>query len=329
MRTSQAKSLERAPLGGPQLGVLDTNTIFNDLLYQLRCGREAGALIRSAREGAVRLFATINVLEEVRRRAVTQERRGFSVDEILTLFESCYLPETRFVDVTGTTIGPRAHVVGQADPDDLPTAQLALLLAPCHVYTDDPHLTNAGFGEARNWLSLAQTAERAMQVDRTVLAIVESTKWAWRKMRPWVERNFRELRPTDVMLGGALGLTLLAVLPPAGHAKLEQAINGGGRLLAGAGEVTTSAGLGLLGERARYGGYLAQTAVAPETPSTLEQRLAREVALRGPLQAAELGNALGADVATIDTLLKSRPCFFRDQQGWWLGQRLVSLRSAT
>jgi hypothetical protein len=161
-----------------------------------------------------------------------------------------------------------------------------------------------------------------MQVDRTMLVMVELTKWAWRKLRPWAERNFRELRPADMLIGGALGFTLLAVLPPAGHAKLEQALSGGGRLLAGVGEVTTSTGLGLLGERARHGGYLAQTAVTAEATPTLEQQMARMLALRGPLQPSELCATLGTDAAPVDAMLQSRACFFQDQHGWWLGQRL-------
>jgi predicted nucleic acid-binding protein len=324
VRATQTSLLERAPLGGPQLEVLDTNAIFNDLIYQLRHNREVGTLIRSAREGAVWLFATSRVLDEVRERAITQERRGFSVETLLGLFERHYLPEIRFVDVAGIPVWERALAVGQADPDDLPTAQLALLLAPCHVYTDDPHLTEAGFGEPRNWLSLTQSAERAMRVDQTMLLIAEVTKLAWGKVRPWIERNRRELGSGEILIGVGLGLAVLTLLPPAGHAKIEQAAAGGGRLLSGAGELTASAGLGLVGERARHSGYLAEATVEADETPTLEQSIARELALRGPLKVRELGVAVGVEGATVDALLRLRPCFVNDRDGWWLGRRMSS-----
>lgn len=325
MKSSPTSLVDRAPLGGPGLKILDTNTIFNDLIYQLRHQREVGLLIRSAREGALRLFATSQVLEEVQERAVTQERRGFSAATILELFERCYLPEIRFVDVSGALVGPRVLPVGEADPDDLPTAQLALLLAPCHVYTDDPHLTEAGFGEARNWLGLTRSAERAMQLDQTMLLIAELIEWAYGKAKPWIKRNVRELGVADVLLGLGLGLLVLMVLPPAGHAKLDQAIRDGRRALAKTGELTAGTGIGLLVERGRHQEYLASALVKAESMPTLEQRVARELALRGPLQVVELSAAIGIEVTEVDAVLKSRCCFVHDHRGWWLGQRLVSL----
>ncbi len=315
--------LERAPFGGPQLGILDTNTIFNDLIYQLRHERGDGLMVRSAREGALRLLASSHVYKEVYRRVPTQERRGFSAEQILALFEHSYLPQIRFVDVGGMSPDPRVLAVGDADPDDLPTAQLALLIAPCHVYTDDPDLTEAGFGNERNWLSLIRSAERTMQVDRTFLVAAELTKWGWRKVRPWLERNVREAGPVEVMLGGALGLAILTALRPAGQARLDQAVSGSGRFLAGAGELTARAGLGLAGERARHSGYLAGSLVPAQLMPTLEQQLARKLALEGPIETGELSAALSVEVGKVEALLSSRSCFVCERSGWSLGRRLL------
>jgi hypothetical protein len=131
MSAPRKSLLERAPFGGPQLGILDTNTIFNDLNYQLRQGRDEGVMVQSARDGALRLLASSHVYREVYGSVLTQERRGFSIAQILALFERSYLPQIRFAETGGTPTNPRALVVGDADPDDLPTAQLALLVAPC------------------------------------------------------------------------------------------------------------------------------------------------------------------------------------------------------
>ena len=55
-------------------------------------------MLTSSRAGAIRLFASSHVFEEVYRRAPTQERRGFTAEQMLTLFESRYLPEISFVE---------------------------------------------------------------------------------------------------------------------------------------------------------------------------------------------------------------------------------------
>jgi hypothetical protein len=109
-------------------------------------------------------------------------------------------------------------------------------------------------------------------------------------------------------------------LPPAGQARLDQMICGGGRFLAGAGELTASAGLGLAGERARHLGYLAESAVAPQSAPTLEQRLARKLALDGPIETRELCAVLSAEVVEVEALLTSRSCFVVGRSGWSLGR---------
>jgi hypothetical protein len=313
--------LERAPLGGPQIGVLDTNTIFNDIVYQLRHGRQMGAMVASSRAGAVRLFASSHVYGEVYRRASTQERRGFPAEQLLELFEERYLPQIRFVDVAGLPIGANARAVEAADPDDLPTAVLALALAPCHVYTDDPDLTDAGFGQQRNWLGLVRSAERAMQVDQTMLVLAELARWGWRKLAPWINRQIRETGPVEVMLGGAIGILVLSALPAAGHARLGEAIDAGERFLAGAGELGASAGLGLMVERARRSGNLVESLVRVEEPS-VEGALARELASRGPLQLPELARAGGVTAEEVAATLERLACFVVEPSGWALGRHL-------
>lgn len=291
-----SRSLLRwAPFGGPQLGLLDTNTIFNDVVYQLRHERQTGAMVASSRAGAIRLFASSHVYGEVYRRAPTQERRGFSATQVLELFEERYLPQIRFVDVEGLPSGARARAVEAADPDDLPTAQLALALAPCHVYTDDPDLTEAGFGRERNWLGLIRSAERAMQVDQTMLLLAELARWGWRKVAPWIDRQIRETGPAEVMLGGTIGLLVLSALPAAGQARLGEAIEAGERFLAGAGEIG-----------------------AP----SIEGVLARELASKGPLRVAELAQTSGVTIEEVATTLNRLPCFVAEPSGWVLGRHL-------
>jgi hypothetical protein len=321
--TAAGKSLlEWAPFGGPQLGILDTNTIFNDLNYQLRHGRAEGAMVASARSGALRLVASSHVFGEVYERAPTQERRGFSTEKLLDLFEGSYLPFIDFVDLSGMPVGERAKAVADADADDLPTAQLALALAPCHVYTDDPDLTQAGFGQERNWLRLVRGAERTMQVDQAMLLAAELARWGWRKVAPWLGRQLRETRSTDVLLGGAIGVLTLSLLSTGGLERLGKTIDAGERFIAGAGELGASAGLGLLGERVRQTGFLSQCLVPADGTSSQEARLARELASRGPLELDELSAALAVKPHEAEAILKSLPCFVPELSGWRLGRRL-------
>ncbi len=279
-------------------------------------------MLSSARAGAVGLFASSHIYEEFYERASSQERRGFATGQILDLFERSYLPRIRFVDVAGLPLETRALAVHEADPDDLPTAQLALLLAPCHVYTDDRDLTEAGFGQERNWLSLVRSAERTRQVDQTVLVIAELARWSWRKVAPWIDRHLRETGPGEVIVGAAIGLLALSALPAAGQVRLGQAIDAGERFIAGAGEIGASAGLGLLGERARQSEYLVESLVLAEKTPSLEARVARVLATQGPLGIEGLSEIARTSQGEVEALLAARPCFVREASGWCFGTRL-------
>jgi hypothetical protein len=65
---------------------------------------------------------------------------------VLAILQNDFLPRIRFVDLPAghTPADLRAVKVAAMDPTDLPTAQLALMLAPCHVYSLDKHLRIPG-----------------------------------------------------------------------------------------------------------------------------------------------------------------------------------------
>lgn len=325
MATIQTASVKGVPLDGPQLAILDTNAVFNDLIYQLRRGREEGYLVRLAREGAIRLFAATHVLEEVQSKAASQERRGFSAEELLALFERRYLPHIRFVD-PGVGV-PESRVSAVADPDDRPTARLALLLAPCHVLTDDQHLTSAGFGRPRSLAGLATSVDRTKQLDQLVVLCVELTKQAGRRWWPRLRAQVRDTRPLEVGLGIGLGFALLALMPASGHARLNQVVSGGGKLLTEAGITTVSLGREWAGERAQYSKYLNEVAVQPSQPLTPEQRIARMLAVEGSSTAAVIGARIALDVPAVETILGSNTAFVNDGQLWSLGRRARSPRT--
>jgi hypothetical protein len=195
-------------------------------------------------------------------------------------------------------------------------------LAPCHVYTDDPDLTEAGFGQERNRLGLVRSSERAMQVDQTMPVLAELGRWGWRKVSPWLDRQIRETGVAEVALGATIGVLVLCALPAAGHARLGQAIDVGEKLLVGAGEVGASAGLGLLGERARQSGNRVESLV-PAEPASIEGSLARELASRGPLSLRDLVGSVQYAECEVEAALERLPCFVAGPSRWNLGRLLA------
>jgi hypothetical protein len=71
-------------------------------------------------------------------------------------FEKEYLPALRFVTVDSSDVVD-PMVLAIPDPDDVPTGQLAKLIAPCVVFSEDKHLRLPGLAP-EDWLSVAQFA---------------------------------------------------------------------------------------------------------------------------------------------------------------------------
>lgn len=133
--------------------VVDTNALGNDLARSARDGRTV--LVSGAVTGAVRLFCPRHVTDEmVEHMAQWAKRARRPVDEIAALWEREYLPILRVVDVPDGMLyldeEARIAILATAehqhgDPDDVPTARLALLLdAP--LLTKDHNLMRAVYG---------------------------------------------------------------------------------------------------------------------------------------------------------------------------------------
>ena len=78
------------------------------------------------------------------------------LDTLQVRFETQHLPTLRYVTVDTADIAD-PQVLAITDPDDVPTGQLAKLIAPCVVFSEDRHLRKPGLAPPQ-WREAAQFA---------------------------------------------------------------------------------------------------------------------------------------------------------------------------
>jgi len=142
------KDFDTARLQGSPLSiqpvVLDTNIILRDMAYPVRTGRRTN-LVHSALAGSFRLFVARHVIDEVEEK-LSGFIHGRKLDEqrAWEVWRADYLPLLRVVDVPDDIADERVAQVGSVDADDVPTARLTLLIAPCNAISGDNALIKAG-----------------------------------------------------------------------------------------------------------------------------------------------------------------------------------------
>ena len=140
------------------LGVTDTNALLSSVDNDCRKGAYwRSRMLRMTVGDAAALYAGDHVYSEVYERLPRIARSSpVPLDELRARFETQYLPRLRFVTVsTAEIVDPQ--VLAITDPDDVPTGQLAKLIAPCVVFSEDRHLRNPGLVPA-NWREAARLA---------------------------------------------------------------------------------------------------------------------------------------------------------------------------
>ncbi|EWM19156.1 hypothetical protein [Kutzneria sp. 744] len=184
--------------GPPRLLVGDTGVLMNEVVQGARRGELTG-LLAALHHDAARLFVAEHVLVEMER-----DRSGFAedrhVDPTLAVrrWHSMYLPYIVVVPVPETwgEGDDRVTQVANRHPVDLPTARLAVALAPCHGLIQDPDLTDNGFGDP-NWLPLTLASANQAEMELvgttvrlpTVLAIelAKATGRTFAKLPQWAQ----------------------------------------------------------------------------------------------------------------------------------------------
>jgi len=125
--------LSRRPLPA----VLDTDFIRTGLHYQLSNGIPPRS-VRTAREGALRLFMEYDTLTETGQRLPRfAGQLGVPVADLRRIINEDWLPHVDVVKLPASMrqADPRAQAVRDRDSADFPAAALAALLSPCLLLT--------------------------------------------------------------------------------------------------------------------------------------------------------------------------------------------------
>jgi hypothetical protein len=190
------------PGGRRFVGVVDANALLSCVGNDCRKGTYwRSGLLRMTDRGIATLYASDHVYWEVYEHLEKIARWSkVPVDVLRARFEANYLPVLRFVAVdTADVVDPQ--VLAITDPDDVPTGQLAKLVGPCVVFSEDRHLRKPGLAP-EDWraitgfaVDLIEAAGKQQEVARAtnglsipVSGAIELFKFAGRRtgVSPWV-----------------------------------------------------------------------------------------------------------------------------------------------
>jgi hypothetical protein len=138
-------TLQRSPRPSllPLPVVVDACVLLRNVGYTLRKGWN-GALVESASPeytllSGVVLFTTQHGLAEVEQHLPRVARDvGASSEAAWRVWNEVFLPRVRIIELDERLVSdPRVEAVRMLDPDDAPTAVLAVALAPCVLLTDN------------------------------------------------------------------------------------------------------------------------------------------------------------------------------------------------
>lgn len=316
------------PLLGPHVLVVDTMVLYDDIVRRLRHNQPRTALVESVNHRATRMFAASHVYEEMYDHIGGFERRSVERSEVLRVFEEVYLPVCRFVETPQGDLHPRVVPVAEVDESDVPTAELALLLAPCDVLTRDSHLLDAGFGTG-NWLTRVFEAEELLGVDGATVAMMLLMGDAGKRLgeavyeavSPLIDllRTSEPARIVAAGIGGAL-LAYLSLLEPEVIGRLlRQSAVGIGK----AGLVTAQ----IAAEPARRRNALHSTSVSPDETISSVERIAR-LLVAEPLDSERIARLLIMQPEAVSRTLEHHPSFVHTGGTWGVG-RLRAPRNLT
>lgn len=136
------------------VAIVDANAILSSIDNDCRNGWDS-RLIRSVSFSSTTFFASDHVYHEVYEKLPKFVSDTLSLSVLRNRFETAYLPILRFVTVS---MPEQIHsqILSILDLDDRPTGQLAQLIAPVIVFSDDKDLINPGFSQ-RGWRDTAKS----------------------------------------------------------------------------------------------------------------------------------------------------------------------------
>jgi hypothetical protein len=303
------------------VGVVDADVILpsveNDCVY----GRRS-RLLRAAEAGTGLFFSSDHVYDELYRRLPRFAARGLvSLDRLRQRLEGSYLQHIRFVSVPPElfSLDPQVAAVRTLHADDVATAALAKLIAPCIVFSADKHLRKPGVA-APEWRQVAGAGADVSRGDlmlaSTCIAVMAPPAAAVALVRGLA-------RSMDVPVAIAA-----AAIAAAGAFLLRDQSR---RLYLGekVGSSVKALGAALADAHGKQQVGLArlrEATISQPIDALLEQRIASTlVRARRPLLAREVHAAVeetsSATLAGVRSVLSSQPMFESVGHRWQLGHR--------
>jgi hypothetical protein len=174
LRAAASRPDAYAGLSHQTIGIVDANAILSSVDNDCRKGWDS-RLLRSTLFGCTTLYAADHVWREVYDKLPKIAKSSpVPLADLRARFEAEYLPAIRFVTMSAEH-EPHPRVLEITDLDDRPTGQLALLLGPVIVYSEDRDLRRPGFAPP-DWRTAAgytaDVAEAAGQERATGTVLV-------------------------------------------------------------------------------------------------------------------------------------------------------------
>jgi predicted nucleic acid-binding protein len=309
--------------------VVDTKAAINSACYRVRTGHP-GLLERAIQLrhlGLVPLLAPRHVLEEVNEHLAARAREeGLDPDAVTQIWTQQLRPHIRVVDLAiRDHLDPRLRGVLADDPDDLPTAALALLVAPTVILSDDHDLVDHGFAGQTAWTQAAGDVLIVATADGQLVSgfagVIWTTVGAGYGVAAAVRGGRRApLLAVTVAVAVLAGTCLLIRRYPPG--RVRSALKQGGAATAAIWQEVTS-------NQQRAAARLPWVEIPAGRSPTLEERSARILArVIGTLSADDLHEQLRRDLgdaappaATVRKTLADHPAFVQVDRGrWQLGE---------
>jgi hypothetical protein len=306
---------------GPLIAVLDVDVIRRGLQHELRTSSFPTSL-EAADRGAMHLFIESRTMEELMSK-LPEFARQMRVHpaELESILEAGLMQLVRVVDARGPDPDPRVLSV---PADDRPAAELASLLAPCVLMTDNYRDFEAmGVTAISAWLPAAKGSLATASADAQLGAM-----WGMGSLPfvmgfqgiQWADRRYPAARALLLATGTAICVGAFIYLRS--PARRDRLTVGLWRALP---PILELAGQAM--EKRMYGELLISealeiTQVKGTSDRVLANRLAR---LSSPVTAAELWGQLEEDERRIvgsesaaRATLRSTPAFVQLRRGRWL-----------
>jgi hypothetical protein len=206
-------------LARPLPVVIDANWLRNDIWHSVRHDRQT-IMVTAANVGSLRLYCAPHVIDEVvEHHGDWAEGRGVTPDDFLARFREWYEPLFRVVDpplgVLTPTESRRIEELRFVDPDDVPSAALALLIQGAFI-SGDRQASRAVYGGSATAKSQAELLKlltilsNSVELESAISGMVAIPALAIAGLGQFLNRLVRTAHPGLLAAGGvvlALGTT--------------------------------------------------------------------------------------------------------------------------